>query len=182
MNEILAANKWEKMISGAPYGEPKLLKMTVTAELVKRGGNSYPRYSITGEIAKMDKRFRDPVVTCGAIHDEILKQFPKLAPLVLVHLSAADGQPLHAEANARYWAGLSTYPDGSPMGEYKPQMLAKHLQADRKIADEVREGFLKGLPWDRITSHLGLIELWNSQAAEARALLVQRVTVVKVTA
>ena len=174
MNEVIGSNKWEKMVSGAPYGEKGLLKMTVTAELVKREGNSYPYYSITGQIAKADKRFRDPIVTCGAIHDEILKHFPNLAPLVLVHLSAADGQPLHAEANARYWAGLSTYPDGSPMGEYKPQMLADHLQADRKMADEVREGFLKGLPWDRITSHLGLIELWNNQASKARALLVDR--------
>jgi hypothetical protein len=174
MNEILGSNKWEKMINGAPYGEKGLLKLTVNAELVKRESNSYPYYSITGEIAKTDKRFRDPIVTCGAIHDEILKHFPELAPLVTVHLSEADGQPMHAEANARYWAGFSTYPDGSQMGEYKPKMLAQHLQADRKTADEVRKGFEMGLPWYQIVFTLKLTELWNSQAGKARALLVDR--------
>ena len=172
MEQIIARNKWEKMISGAPYGVAKLVKLTVSAELVKRDGNDYPYFSLTGEISRNDRRYRDPILACGQITDEILHHFPKLAPLAAVHLSAADGQPMHAEANARYWAGLSTYPDGSPMGEYKPSMLARHLQADRKTADEVRQGLLMGLPWDRITADLGLINLWSSQAAAARSLLV----------
>ena len=171
MEQIIARNKWERLIDGKPYGVAKLVKITVNAELVKINGNDYPYFSLTGEISRNDKRFRDPVITCGAIHDEILSYFPSLAPLATVHLSAADGQPMHAEANARYWAGLSTYPDGSPMGEYKPSMLAEHLQADRKTADEVRQGLLKGLPWDRITADLGLIELWSKQAGAARQLL-----------
>jgi hypothetical protein len=171
MDQVIARNKWEKMISGKPYGVAKLVKLTVNAELVKRGGNEYPYFSLTGEISRNDKRFRDPIIACGCIHDEILHHFPQLAPLAVVHLSAPDGQPIHAEANARYWAGLSTYPDGSPMGEYKPRMLAQHLQADRKTADEVRNGLIKGLPWDRITADLGLIELWSTQAGAARKLL-----------
>jgi hypothetical protein len=172
MDQVIARNKWERMISGKPYGVAKLVKITATAELVKRGENQLPYFSLTGEISRNDRRFSDPIITCGQITDEILHYFPKLAPLALVHLSGPDGQPMHAEANARYWAGLSTYHDGSPMGEYKPRMLAEHLQADRKIADEVRQGLLMGLPWDRITSDLGLIDLWSSQAAAARALLV----------
>lgn len=171
MEEIIARNKWERLVSGKPYGVAKLVKITVNAELVKRDGNSYPYFSLTGEIARNDKRFRDPIITCGAIHEEIISYFPSLAPLVTVHLSAADGQPMHAEANARYWAGLSTYPDGSPMGEYKPRMLAQHLQADRKTADEARNGLLMGLSWDRITAELGLINLWSNQAGAARKLL-----------
>jgi hypothetical protein len=159
------------MISGKPYGVAKLVKLTVNAELVKREGNSYPYFSLTGEISRNDRRYRDPIITCGCIHDEILNHFPQLAPLALVHLSGPDGQPMHAEANALYWAGLSTYPDGSPMGEYKPLMLAQHLQADRKIASAVRQAFIAGLPWDRITADLGLIDLWSTQAGAARKLL-----------
>jgi hypothetical protein len=173
MEAVIASNKWEKKIFGAPWGEKGLLKMTVNAELVKREGNSYPYYSITGTIEKMDKRYRDPVITCGAIHEEILKHFPQLAPLVQVHLSEADGVPMYAEANARYWAGFSTYADGSTMGEYKPQMLAKHLQADIKTAEEVRKGFEMGLPWNRIIATLQLVELWSSQAGKARSLLIE---------
>jgi hypothetical protein len=172
MEQVIACNKWERMISGKPYGVAKLVKITAKAELVKRDGNDYPYFSLTGEISRNDRRFRDPIIACGQITDEILHYFPQLAPLATVHLSTHDGQPMHAEANARYWAGLSTYPDGSPMGEYKPTMLAKHLQADRKTADDVRQGLLLGLPWDRITAHLGLIDLWSTQAGAARSLLV----------
>jgi hypothetical protein len=171
MEEIIARNKWEKMISGAPYGIAKPVKITATAQLVKRSANDLPYFSLTGEISRNDRRYRDPIITCGQITDEILHHFPQLAPLAVVHLSDAGGHPIHSEANARYWAGLSTYPDGSPMGEYKPSMLARHLQADRKIADEVRQGLLMGLPWDRITADLGLKDLWSAQAGAARKLL-----------
>ena len=173
MEQIIAQNAWEKIISGKEFGESKMLRLTVQAQLVKRGENSLPYYSITGTIEKMDKRFRDPVITCGAIHNQILKHFPDLAPLVKVHLSEADGMPMHCEANARYWAGLSTYPDGSPMGEFKPSMLAEHLQCDKKTAQEVQQGLAMGLPWYKITQDLGLIELWSNQAAKARALLIE---------
>ena len=115
-DETIARNEWRTTIAGAEWGEVKPLEMVVNAELVKRGGNSFPYFTITGTIKKTDKRYRDPVITCGAIHEEILKHFPQLAPLVEVHLSEADGQPMHAEANARYWAGLCTYEDGRPMG------------------------------------------------------------------
>jgi hypothetical protein len=182
MDQVIARNKWEKMISGKPYGVAKLVKITVNAELVKRGGNEYPYFSLTGEISRNDKRFRDPIIACGCIHDEILHHFPQLAPLAAVHLSAADGQPMHAEANARYWAGLTKYepkgnnPSQDPTetdenGTFNPSILAKHLQTDETTAREVRKGFLIGLPWDRITAHLGLIELWSKQAGAARKLL-----------
>ena len=174
---------------GAPYGENKGLVIKVTAELVKREGNAYPYFSITGEIRKTDKRYRDPVIMGGAIHEEILKYFPHLAPLVQVHLSAPDGVPMYAEANARYWAGLSKYTDGRTMSprdnygrveietdadgvEWSPKTLASHLQCDEKTAREVRGAMVRGLPWDYITKHAKLIELWSDQAGKARALLV----------
>ena len=182
MEQIIARNKWERLIDGKPYGVAKLVKITVNAELVKRNGNDYPYFSLTGEISRNDKRFRDPVITCGAIHDEILSYFPSLAPLATVHLSAADGQPMHAEANARYWAGLTKYePKASNPAKYPTEtdkkgifnlaLLAEHLQTDLNTAQEVRKGLLMGLPWDRITAELGLIKLWSKQAGAARQLL-----------
>lgn len=183
METVIASNKWERTISGAPYGENKRLVMKVTAELVKREGNAYPHFSITGEIRKTDKRYRDPVIMCGAIHEEILKYFPHLAPLVQVHLSAPDGVPMYAELNARFWAGLTEYaPDhgGRKVDieidengvKWSPQALASHLQCDEKTAREVRGAMVRGLPWDYITKHAKLIELWSDQAGKARALLV----------
>jgi hypothetical protein len=187
-NELIAANQWRKLISGTPYGENKQVELTVKAELIKLGGNSYAHYSITGTVKKLDKRYRDPVITCGAIHEIILEHFPDLAPIVKVHLSEPDGVPMHAEANSRYWCGLSKYPDGRVMSprdsygritletdadgiEWSPDTLASHLQTDRATACELREALKSGLPWDKVTAHLGLIELWSNQAGAARKLL-----------
>ena len=78
MDQIIARNTWEKVISGKEFGEGKNLRLTVKAELIKREENSIAYYSITGTIEKMDKRFRDPIVTCGAIHEHILKHFSEL--------------------------------------------------------------------------------------------------------
>jgi hypothetical protein len=188
---ILASNNWRKLISGKPYGENKLVELTVTAELVKRGGNSYPYYSITGTVKKLDKRYRDPYIAGGCIHDIILEHYPELAPLVEVHLSEADGTPMHAEANARYWCGLSKWADGRAMSprdnygkieieadadgiEWSPVTLASHLQTSREIACVLRAALKLGLSWDRVTAELGLIELWSTQAGQARKLLKDR--------
>lgn len=185
--QVLAQNHWTKKISGKEYGRRGFLVLEVQAQLVKLEANQYPYFSITGNVKTTDKRFRDPVIRGGAIHDEILRYFPKLAPLVRVHLSEPDGQPMHAEGNARYWAGLSQWADGRPMSpkgygveietddkglEWSPVVLAKHLQCDEKTAREVRGALVQGLPWDSITKHAQLVELWSKQAAEARALLV----------
>lgn len=185
--QVLAQNHWTKKISGKKYGKKGFLVLEVKAELVKHEGNQYPHFSITGSVKTTDKRFRDPVISCGAIHAEILQHFPQLAPLVAVHLSEPDGQPMHAEGNARYWAGLSKWADGRPMSpkgfrveietdeeglEWSPVVLAQHLQCDEKTAREVRGALVQGLPWDSITKHAKLIELWSKQAGEARALLV----------
>jgi hypothetical protein len=188
LEQVIASNSWRKLISGEPYGESKQVELTVKAELTKLGGNSYAHYSITGTVKKLDKRYRDPVITCGAIHDTILKHFPELAPIVKVHLSEPDGLPMHAEANARYWCGFSKYADGRVMSprdsygritietdadgiEWSPDTLASHLQTDRATACELREGLKSGLPWDKVTAQLGLIELWSKQAGAARKLL-----------
>jgi len=183
MDQIIAQNYWEKIISGEPYGVAKPVKLTVKAQLIRLSRNDYPYFSLTGNIIRQDKRYRDPYLMGGCIHEEILSYFPQLAPLAAVHLSAADGQPMHSEANARYWAGLTKYepkgnnPSQDPTetdenGTFNPSILAKHLQTDEKTAREVRKGFLIGLSWDRITETLGLIDLWSNQAGAARSLLV----------
>jgi hypothetical protein len=39
---------------------------------------------------------------CGSTHGAILRAFPKLAPIVALHLSDPDGVPMYALANGRY--------------------------------------------------------------------------------
>lgn len=174
MEQILASNYWSKLISGRPYGVSRLVILKVNASLVKRAANDYPYYSITGSVEVIDKRYRDPVIMCGAIHDTIKQHYPELAPLIAVHLSAADGVPMHAEANARYWAGLCTYSDGRPMQDYDREVLADHLRITLDEADQTRAAMIKGYPWQKILKVLNLSKRWSDQAGAARSLLNSR--------
>lgn len=67
---------------------------SVTGELYKKHG------TWTGKAQQLNGREAD---AGGCIHAELSKAFPKLAPIIALHLSAEDGTPMHAEANARYW-------------------------------------------------------------------------------
>jgi hypothetical protein len=165
MEDILAANNWSKKISGKPYGVSREVILKVNASLVKRSGNDYAYFTITGSVELMDKRYRDPVITCGAIHDTIAQHYPELMPLMTVHLSAPDGVPMHAEANARYWAGLTKWQ------HYDRIKLANHLRITPEEADQAREAMIKGYPWQTIHKVLKLQERWSDQAGKARSLL-----------
>lgn len=189
MNEhLIAAGKWSKVLAGAAYGYPgKRARLDVTGQLV-RFGDQIPHYSITGDVKILDRRYRDPFIMGGAIHETILNYFPGLAPLVLVHLSDLEGVPMHSEANARHWAGLSKWPDGSPMSprtdygrypletgsdglEWSPLLLAKHLRIEEPEAREIREALARGVTWRQILELSKLPDRWAREAAAARALL-----------
>lgn len=76
--------------------------ITATAKAYRLGGNSHPHFSVTADIYEPG-RSHDPFA-CGCMHEEVLIYFPKLAPLVALHLSNADdGEPMHATANGFYW-------------------------------------------------------------------------------
>lgn len=65
--------------------------------------NGHEDFAITGDIKRFyqSKWVED---AGGCIHDEIAKQFPKLAPLIKWHLCSVDG-PMHYIANTCYMAG-----------------------------------------------------------------------------
>lgn len=79
-------------------------QLIATAKAYQLGGNQHPHFSVTGEISTQGERSRGDFQTGGCIHDEILKAWPAIAPVVAMHLSNADdGQPMHGEANGFYW-------------------------------------------------------------------------------
>lgn len=77
-------------------------QIIVTAKLYQLGGNARPYFSVTGEISTPCERAKGDAQTCGCIHEHILKAFPRLAPLVALHLADDGGAPMHAEANGFY--------------------------------------------------------------------------------
>lgn len=51
-----------------------------------------------------DKQYR--IVCCGAMGEELLKTFPTLSKIEPMHLAnTSTGEPMHGEANGRYWLG-----------------------------------------------------------------------------
>lgn len=109
----------------------------------------------------------------GCMHDEILDIAPELAPLVTAHLADPEGVPMHAVANGWYF-----YTGASREYELKNygQAYVDRLGTDRERAaqalsipvEDLPEGMDRGAFVDFAQT---LVERWEQQAAEARAVL-----------
>ena len=66
-------------------------------------GNGHNSFAITGEIERKTVAGRWVEDSCGCLHEEIGKHFPKFAPLMKWHLTSTDG-PIHYIANTVYHA------------------------------------------------------------------------------
>jgi hypothetical protein len=78
-------------------------RLTVTIELADDCKNGHTDFSITGDLFKNGK-----LQSCGCLHDEILKHFPKYKLFVQLHLSDQRGQPMYAIENGMYHAKNSS--------------------------------------------------------------------------
>jgi hypothetical protein len=124
--KLLAAKAWHKVF----FDNGEKYQIIIKSELVHLDGNSSPYFSIGGDIFRLARNGRKPWVAGGCIHEEIVKHFPKLQPLVDVHLSDENGVPMHAYANAAYFAGHEGY-------EKQTDLLAKHLRINKDQANEM---------------------------------------------
>jgi hypothetical protein len=122
-------DEWtHKLVLTLPFLDrdyPKGCVITVTAGLHHLRGNAKPYFSVTGEIASTSRR---GIISAGALHREILKTWPSLAKVVALHLSDADGVPLHAEANGWYW--LAGYYGGADAEHHGGNVERQHWLAD----------------------------------------------------
>lgn len=82
-------------------------KIVITCRLDDECKNGHEDFSLTATI--YDKGGLD--IGGGCCHDEILKAAPEFEPFARLHLSDADGCPMHAAANGFYWYS-GTKPDG----------------------------------------------------------------------
>jgi hypothetical protein len=81
--------------------------ITATVGLHHLGSNDHPHWTATAEIVTPRSRCRNDIEAGGCLHDEILAQWPELAPVVALHLADNAGMPMHGAANAVYFAGRS---------------------------------------------------------------------------
>lgn len=99
--------EWQDRVELETAGDPTLLKeygerirIKVDAGLHWLQGNDRPYFSVTGEIYR---RGAADCESCGCLHDEIARHWPALEPVIALHLSTDEGQPMHAESNGWYW-------------------------------------------------------------------------------
>lgn len=86
-------------------------------------GEQTPYFSITADEWASSKRTERGWISGGCNHELIARVFPHMQPIVDVHLSTADGAPMHAVGNAFHWLGFSTWDQAghrpmSPKDEY----------------------------------------------------------------
>lgn len=186
---VIAARDWSVTL-------PDRHRLDVHAELVHRAGNTAPYHAITGELLNLRKRGDNRIVAGGAIHDLIAEHVPATVPLILLHLSDDQGRPMHAAANAAYWAGMARWGDGAPMVPdhhatiavepddtgtlWAPGQLAAHLRvagpdARRMRADAIELAAAKGIPaslaWALAIDNHELPARWMLEASAGLALL-----------
>lgn len=113
------AHKFEAKRPYLAYGPKAYIR--VTAGLRHLAGNALAYFSVTGEI--WDQPNARDCAACGCLHDDILKGWPALAPIVALHLSDSNGAPMHAEANG--WYQLSGYLQSSD--RYRADTSPRHF-------------------------------------------------------
>ncbi len=169
--KLLAAKEWNKIF----YENGEKYRIQVRSELVHRDGNSNAYFSIGGDIFRLAKNGRKVWESGGCIHDDIIKHFPQLQPLVDIHLADEEGVPMHAYANAAYWAGHTRW-------QKESDTLAKHLRVSKDEANEMTTYInhhygefdkitTANQAWENTCKDFDLLNRWYEQAQEAKSLL-----------
>jgi hypothetical protein len=124
-------------IQGRNYGYKKNLTITAEYGFVQLGTQE-PYFSLTGFVAKTWPA-AEPWVSCGCIHNDIIRYFPKLEPLVKWHLVRQGGIPMHYVENTMFWFKKGNFenakhssvwgilPDDGEITDYTTENLEKKL-------------------------------------------------------
>ena len=93
----------------AEYG-PRI-RIKVTACLRCHGASQRPYFSVTADIYRRGYTAGNcGLVACGCLHDEIVRHWPDLKPVIALHLCDDRGAPMYTEENG--WYALAGYYGG----------------------------------------------------------------------
>lgn len=120
---------------------------------LQAANNQTPYFSLQGEERNPRIRRDDGIVCCGCMHDELVRHWPDLKELALLHLSDINGVPMHAEANGWYWlagalGGLSEHYHGSRGSSNRTRrdcfrIFMDHVRISRPEAIELVRSIMK---------------------------------------
>lgn len=154
-------------------------RIKVTAGLSHLQGNARPHFSVTAEIFRPGAR---DIEAGGCLHDEVIKYWPELAPIVALHLGDDTGAPMHAEANGWYWlagalggageryhGGNGSQADTSPAGCL--QVFADHVRVPLAEAERIAEAVRAAMdiPLGGVAP-----ERWDEYSADTHAVWCNR--------
>lgn len=187
-DQIIARYKSTRAFPSYGKGRPLI---HVDAKAYTLGGNQHPYFSITATVDDQWTRRNNDCRSCDCLHDEILRLWPVLAPIVALHLSDANtGEPMHAEANGWYWLCGASDPTmhepGKQPARYDKRsdeclaLLASHLRVSPDVATTIRDAVRHALenpathgePRARFAEFVNAQrERWQAEAQAGIALL-----------
>lgn len=133
-------------------------------------GNAAPYWSVTAAIGTPRQLQTGDWQAGGCCHEDVLRHWPELEPVVALHLADDSGVPMHAQANAVYHAGRSPRFGGAGYYDGNADHLRSHL---RISADEAAA--VMALPTRAAIESFVLDQIprWRAESEAAHALLVQ---------
>lgn len=137
-------------------------KIIATAEITQLGDNQAPYFAITGNIYA-NNGCNNPH-TCGCIHKEITKYFPRLAKYIKWHLMSTDG-PLHYIENSLFWAGFRGKYDDVPNYDYLKSICVYGAIPEDEQTDITTLSELELTSW-LVDRHDKLIQAWKADMIE----------------
>ncbi len=127
---VFANQTWKsevRKVSGYGTGG----EMQVSIRFDDNCKNGHMTFAMTADVYTNESRRRRDVAACGAMHEEIAKVFPELAPLIKWHLVSTDS-PIHYVANTIYHAGdrdaarsAGVWPDATDEELSAPKIVLK---------------------------------------------------------
>lgn len=116
-------------LSGAYKEHDNEYRIVVTLRFDDEHNNGHESFAMTADIRENGREYMG-----GCCHEEIVRVFPALAPLVKWHLCSTDG-PMHYLANTLYLAGERDH-NGLLKGEFRPFRNKETGQPEWKIPFE----------------------------------------------
>ena len=143
-------------------------QISVKAGLHYIRGNSRPYFSVTAEITTNQSRRRNDCETCGCLHEYILRFWPALAPVVALHGSDDQGEPMHANADGLYHLGIGAY------SKWDRVAACRHFRLSSGEVDRLRNAILSGEGYDSYyyAASVDVMRVrWAKEADLARQIL-----------
>lgn len=108
---------------------PNSERIDVHAKLYHLTGNARPYFSVTADLIDTTRRGEAAYIAGGCLHDDVLANFPELAPVVELHLADDEGVPTYAIENGGYWLGFSAYPEKRDLKVFAKQWRISEIEA-----------------------------------------------------